>query len=65
MNFNNRNVTPEKAQQILLDNSAIVSIKEAERMLRKMYDFATIAVKQLDREMKAASLKKKRKPKNI
>ena len=65
MNYNNRNITPLKAQQILAKHGTTVSIEEAERMLRTMYDFATIAAKQLERETKAASLKKKRKPKSI
>lgn len=65
MNLKNRNITPEHAQQILAKHGTIVSIEEAERMLRTMYDFATIAAKQLERETKAASLKKKRKPKSI
>lgn len=65
MNINSRNVTPEKAQEILAKQGTIVSIEEAKKLLRITYDFAIIAAMQIERETKAAGLKKTRKPKSL
>ncbi len=59
-----RNITPEQAQQILGENDIVVSLEEAERIIKIMYDFGEIAVKQIKKEKEVAAKKIKRKPKN-
>lgn len=61
MNLNNRNVTPEQAQQILAENGTVVSLEEADRMLKIICNFAGIAAQQIERELEATKLKKKQK----
>ncbi len=65
MNLSNRNINPVLAQQILAEHGTIVSLEEAEALLKVMYDFSEVLVAQVKREREAAVSKTKRKPRSF
>ncbi|MES2417058.1 MAG: hypothetical protein V4541_02665 [Bacteroidota bacterium] len=65
MNLSNRNINPALAQQILAEHGTMISLEEAEALLKVMYDFSEILVAQVKRERESAVSKIKRKPRNL
>jgi len=56
MNFDKRNITSEQAKKILAEHGTVVSLEEAEKILKMAYDFAEIAVEEVEWEMNVASV---------